>query len=116
MFTLLCLVLAAFFKSVADTVADHYYVSVFRNLSERFWNKQVSWKYAKKVFAYPIDAWHLSNSCMIVCFVIGAVVYDDIRVHIGSFDMTIYGGFCVPVFGFAFIGVFNLFYTKILRK
>ena len=108
MLTILCIVLAAFFKAVADTLADHFYVSIFRNMDERFWNKAVSWKYAKQIpgTAYPVDAWHLSNSGMIISFA-AAIFTPAPFVWHWAIGLTAYG--------VLFIVVFNLFYNKILR-
>jgi hypothetical protein len=92
---------AAFFKAVADTCADHFYVSVFKYKNRSFWDKATGSTKAKRIFGYKVDAWHLSNSAMIICF-IGA----------GCFGL---GWMQFIVAGFVFNIVFNLFYNKILR-
>lgn len=77
MISLFFWILAAFFNAVMDaTENENFYESIFRGKDQRFWYKRESWKYAKKVFGYKIDAWHLSKSAMIICFVLTAIFFD----------------------------------------
>lgn len=65
----LCIAISAAFNAVMDRIEnENFYNSVFRDMNERFWYKRISWQYAKKVFGYKIDAWHLAKSAMIICF------------------------------------------------
>jgi hypothetical protein len=66
----LFILLAAICKAVADTLQHHFESSVFKYKDPRFWNPAVSWQYAYRIrfTKYPVDAWHLSNSLMIIFF------------------------------------------------
>ena len=88
---LMAVALAAFFNAVMDAIEnENYFESIFRNLNQRFWYKRESWKYAKKVFGYRFDAWHISKTCMIfswtaaVIFAIWAGISGAITMHIGD--------------------------------
>lgn len=64
---------AAFFNAVMDrTENESFFGSRFDKLSHKFWYKRESWKWAKKIFGYKLDAWHLSKTCMIVCLALAA--------------------------------------------
>lgn len=66
--------LAAFFNAVMDAVEnENFFESIFKNLPQRFWYKRESWKYTKKVFGYRFDAWHISKSLMVICWVLALV-------------------------------------------
>lgn len=93
--------LAAIFSAIADKLEnENFYTSLFRKLNERFWYKRISWKYAKKLFGYKFDGWHISKSIMICC---------------------LFAAFAENFWQFVFLGivwnfVFNLLYTKLLTK
>ena len=88
------------------TIAD----TKFKNWNPKFWYKDESWKYAKRIGGYPLDAWHLSKSLWWSSMVGGAIVYY----------------FAGPIFphwilDFATLGLvpmltFNLFYNHIFKK
>lgn len=105
-YSYILIALAAIFKAVADTCADHYSTSIFRHKDPNFWNKSVSWKYSKRVFAYPIDGWHIANSLMIFSFL-------GLNNFKGYFSQW-YWNFLIG--GVLFVIVFNLFYNKILYR
>lgn len=78
--------LAAFFKACADAFENspNFNESIFKTWDKKFWCKDVSWQYAKKIVfrlpftkkvidAYKIDSWHLSITGM-VCAIAGAIV------------------------------------------
>lgn len=94
---LLCIALAGVFKAVADTIAHHYSTSVFNG--KDFFNPEIQGK-RLPFTKYPLDGWHVANSCMIFCFCVGAV------------GVT----WKVLAAGFIFIIVFNLFYNTILKS
>lgn len=107
---ILLLVLAGMFKAVADTLIHHFDTSIFRKKDRKFWDPNISWKYAKYLPAtkYKVDAWHLANSFQIICWcaVIANVAIADIGYH-----------WLIVFFaaGIIFNLSFNLFYNKILR-
>lgn len=69
-------ILAGFFMAVMDaTENENVGESIFKNLNPKFWHKRESWKYAKKVFGYRFDAWHISKSFMIASFLSIPVFY-----------------------------------------
>lgn len=71
------LVLACFFNAVMDaTENENISESIFKNLPKQFWYKRESWKYAPKFLGYKFDAWHISKSCMIICFILAAIFFD----------------------------------------
>lgn len=98
--------LAAICKSCADAFENtpNFNESIFRNLDKRFWCKDVSWQYAKKLFGYKFDSWHLSISAMIFC-IDGAIVIHfpgDRLLHfagIGLLWNVVFVGFYHKIFG-----------------
>lgn len=108
MLPILSLVLAAFFKAVADTLSFHYDRSVFKWKDKRFWDPAISWKYVGfiKFTKFRADAWHLANSGMIICFCLAAVLHSPI--HQWYIEL--------PAAGILFNLTFNLFYNKVLIR
>lgn len=106
MITALLILLAAIFKAIADTLAHHFYTSVFLRWKDKpFWNPMHERNDAvPRVFKYPIDAWHLANSGMIVCFICAVPTV----LHFAWYWQILGGGLLFNL-------VFNLFYNKILR-
>lgn len=100
-------VLAGAFKAVADTLTHHFDDSVFHKMDPKFWNPEFSWKYADflKFTKYRLDAWHLANSGMIICFCIALAIH-------GHF---LWWGWEFLIAGTVYNLSFNLFYNKILR-
>jgi hypothetical protein len=104
----LFIALAAICKAIADTVRDHFSGSIFSRLNPRFWNPEVSWRYAKvpPLTKYKIDSWHLANSGMIVFFCAAIITYKP---HLNwAIELVLAGAW--------FNIIFNLFYNKILIK
>lgn len=106
--TILFISLAAIFKAVADKLKDHYTVSVFKWKDPRFWNPDISYRYIGfiRFTKYRPDAWHLSNSCMIICFCLAAVLH--ISVLSWFYELAIAG--------LLFNLIFNVFYNHILKS
>jgi hypothetical protein len=104
--SVLSLILAAFFKAVADTLSHHFDTSVFKWRDRRFWDPLVSQSapYLKGT-KYRLDAWHLANSGMIVCFCVAAVLH---RPALAWYWELLAGGILFNL-------SFNLFYNKLLR-
>lgn len=110
MITLLFIILAAFFKAVADTLSFHFFTSVFRWKDRRFWDPSVSWQYTGfiRFTRYRPDAWHLSNSLMVVCFCCAAAFT--------SWPAPGQWWIAIIAQGVVYNLSFNLFFDKILRK
>lgn len=108
MISLHLIVLAAIFKSIADTLDEHFEVSIFKKLNPKWWSKNVSWKYVRflPLTHYRPDAWHLANSAMIISFVLAVVFYQP---WLGQW----YYDFIA--FGFAFNVTFEFFYSKVWK-
>lgn len=86
-----------------------YNRSIFHDYNQKFWLKSVSWQYAKRVGGYKIDAWHLSKSIMIVCFLFVAFFLCEWG---PVFD--IYAD--LPLLGIEWNLTFVLFYNVIFKK
>jgi hypothetical protein len=94
-------IFAAFFKAVCDSMEHHPDVWPFT----AFWNtRHPGNDKVKRIFSYPLDGWHLSNSLMIVSF-ISIVFVKSWQVPVWQF----------LVYGCLFVVVFNLFYNKVFR-
>lgn len=107
MLSLLFFFLVGVLNAFMDTIEEgHFSNSIFRNWNPKFWYKWQSWKYAKKIFNYPLDAWHIAKSLMWTFVSLGVVMYQEI------FN---------PYLDFATIGLvimltFNVFYNHIFKK
>lgn len=107
MISLLFISLAAVFKAVADTLAHHFDISVFRDKPRKYWDPNIITKTGPKIFGYPIDAWHISNSFQILSWFGFGLTYRATLEH-WWLDLAA-GGICFNL-------IFSLFYNKILRK
>lgn len=102
------------FKAIADTLAHHYSTSIFSKYNPKYFDPSISWlnKYVdndatkginKWKFQPLTDAWHLSNSLMICCFIALPFIAPT----------NIYGGYglagCINILSF------NTFYNHILK-
>ncbi len=98
--------LAAFFNACMDKMSWHFEKSCFSELDPKFWNPNVSWKYAKKIFGYKIDAWHLAKSLMIICIILSAL------------SLNIIFGYWIDflIYGMIWNLIFNIYFNKILIK
>lgn len=92
-------------KAIADTVDHHYDTSVFYGKNPKFWDRDVSETEAKRVFGYKFDAWHLSLSAMIVCFILALALREPKLAW--YYELVIAGTYWNLMF--------NLWYNKILR-
>jgi hypothetical protein len=116
MISLILIILSAFFNAVMDaTENENYFESIFRNRNQKFWYKRISWQYAKKIFGYKVDAWHLSKSCMIICAL--AAVYceqfSNQMWHTGIRFLDI--GIDICIAGAIWNLSFKLFYHKLFK-
>ena len=111
MLALITAFLAGFLNAFMDTIEEgHFGNSIFRNWDPRFWYKWQSWKYAKKIFNYPIDAWHIVKSLWWTCFALTPILYvvsGPIFPH-WILDFLVIG--LVPML------TFNVFYNHIFKK
>jgi hypothetical protein len=78
MISIILFILAAFFNALMDATenAPNFNESRLKTLPKTFWLKEVSWKYAARLFNYKLDAWHIAKSCMVICFVLTAIFFD----------------------------------------
>ena len=116
MITYILIALAAIFKAIADTLDDHFDTSVFKNLAWQWWDANRATTKKFWFTGYKFDAWHISNSLMIVCFIIAASIHQPLHIKIGSFEFKAWGGVAILIYGLSFNVVSNLFYTHILRR
>lgn len=110
--------LAAFFNSVMDATENepNFNESILKNLNRNFWLKTVSWQYAKKIFGYKFDAWHLSKTCMVFS-IAGAIIAAIFAGASGVVSFINWFG-VVQIFaiiGAVWNGSFKLFYHLIFK-
>lgn len=74
----LAVVIAAIFNAAMDRLenAPAFNKSIFSHLDKRFWLKEVSWQYAKKIFGWKTDAWHICKTAMVISVIFGIVIAD----------------------------------------
>lgn len=108
--------MAAACNAVMDTLAHHYWVSIFRDKKMSFWDPNTSWATAKKIFGYKLDAWHLFKSSMIILLALSVIV----PIVWGPIDRVCEWYWAaillLTAYGFAWNGVFNIFYNYVLLK
>lgn len=98
---------AAFFKAVADNVDHHFDTSIFKKLNPKFWDRDISSETARRVFSYKIDAWHISQSLMLIFLIAGAIFHER-KLENPWLEITA-GGILWNI-------VFNLFYNAMYKK
>lgn len=104
MTSLIFIALAAIFNAAMDRLEnENFSSSVFKNLDPKFWYKRESWKYAKKIGGYKLDAWHLAKSCMISCLLLAIVSFK------GHYVWFI-------VYGLLWNITFTIFYHEIFKS
>jgi len=111
MLSIIFIILAAICNAVMDTLSFHFSSSIFSKKKPNFWDPNISWRFAKKIGGYKLDAWHLFKSSMIVFLVISIIIYN-----IFPFPSIIKWYFQVPILGVAWNLTFNLFFNKIFTK
>jgi hypothetical protein len=100
--------LAAICNAAMDRLenAPAYNKSIFRSLPQQFWLKEVSWKYAAKIFGYKTDGWHFCKSLMIVFMAATVIFYTPVfRPWLN-----------VIILGALWNITFNLFYNSIFYR
>jgi hypothetical protein len=64
----LLIAVMAFLKACMDAFEnENFFESIFKHWNQKFWYKRESWKYAKKIFGYRFDAWHISGTLLVLC-------------------------------------------------
>lgn len=106
MVTIILVILAALFKSVADTLEHHFDTSVFKKLKPELWDPDRSTVKTWWITHYKIDPWHVANSMFIVSFILAAILNT----------LTWKWYLQLLVLGTVFNLVFEVFYSKILRR
>ena len=107
MMTLLFMIMAAVMNAIMDRLENEtYFKSVFKYWNQKFWYKRVSWEYAKVVFNYKIDGWHLCKSMMII-FIAAAIV---------SYQMLFSPIVDIIIIGIVWNVTFEFMYSTILKK
>lgn len=108
MLSLVFIFLAAICNSVMDLLEnENFSSSIFRNKNPKFWYKRESWKYAKKIFSWKFDGWHVFKSLMIILLVLAIVFYKPIFNYV-ILDIVIMGF----LWNTTFVAFYKLFKTK----
>lgn len=111
MLALLVAFLAGVINAFMDTIEEgRFGNSIFKKWDPKFWYKWQSWKYAKKIFKYPVDAWHLAKSGWWISFSIIGIAYK------ASGPIFPHWLLDFGAIGLTAMLTFNLFYNHIFRK
>lgn len=108
MISALLIAIAAICNAVMDRVENDvaFNASVFKRMNKRFWLKSESWRFARKVFGWKFDAWHVSKSAMIVLLCEAAILYSPVLPWWWA-DLIL--------FGIVWNTMFVLFYKRIFK-
>jgi hypothetical protein len=106
MIAAILIVLAAICNSIMDKISHHFSTSIFKNLNQDFWNPNVSWKVAKRIFGWKYDAWHVFKSTMIVALCLAVVLHEP----------ALKWYYEILIAGAVWNGTFNLFYNRIFAS
>lgn len=73
-----CWLLACLLNAVMDACENepNFRESGLSTLNKHFWLKTVSWRYARRLFGYKFDAWHLAKTCMIVALIASVLTFE----------------------------------------
>lgn len=103
----LMVIAMVFFNACMDAFEnENYFESRFKKWNPRFWYKRESWKHARKLGGYKLDAWHMSKSLMLLCFA-AAVIAAKCAPPGGSWWVILIN------IGIIWNGGFWLFYHKL---
>jgi hypothetical protein len=98
--TIFLIIFAAICNAIMDILEnENFSSSVFRNLNPKWWYKRESWKYAKKIFGWKFDGWHLFKSFMIIALMLAIVFYKPI---LGWMDFILFGVIWNITFSFTY--------------
>jgi hypothetical protein len=81
---------AAYFNALMDCFENtpNFNESIFKSADKKFWCKDVSWQYAKKIGGYKLDGWHFAKTFMVICICAGIAFFKpthQLWVHFVSF-------------------------------
>jgi len=105
MIALILISIAAICKAFSDTIAHHFDTSIFRGKNRDFWEANRVNSTAKRIFGYKVDAWHISNSIMIIAFIVAVII--------NASPLKWYWQLLAGGVGFNI--TFNIFYNKVFR-
>lgn len=73
----LIVILASLMNATMDRTENivSFNHSIFNHLDQKFWCKEISWKYATKIFGWKADVWHIAKSGMI-CLLISLIFFQ----------------------------------------
>lgn len=106
--TYLLIILAAIMNAVMDRTENivAFNRSVFSHKDKTFWCKDVSWQYAKKIFGWKADAWHMAKSAMIILLVFAMTFFEST------------GKWWIDIFyvWLTWVATFSIFYHRLLYR
>lgn len=112
-------------NAVADTLENKvaFEASIFSHKDPKFWCKEVSWIYAKRIFGYKIDMWHLVESLQVLILIAipGIALIAAIRfIYLNQGGYSIISGLGTFILSCLLGGlynvVFNFTYKRLKRK
>lgn len=112
----LYIILSAIANAIADRLENvvAFNDSIFYNRDPKFWCKEISWQYAKKIFSYKIDAWHLAESFQVVILLLALILCFSNMQAPNLHGWWLAGLFCF--LGILYNVTFNIFYNRILKR
>ena len=114
MISLFLIIIASIFNAIMDILEnENYFSSKFKNNNQKWWYKRESWKYAKKIFGWKYDGWHIFKSLMIISLIAGVVLYAPLLTFFNNNILNMLSDFLL--FGFVWNMVFGVTY-KFLKK
>jgi hypothetical protein len=77
MITYLLIAFAAALNAAMDILEnENFHASIFAKLDQTFWYKRESWKTARRIFGWKLDAWHIAKSAMIVTLATAIITHE----------------------------------------
>lgn len=110
MITILLIAFAAICKACADALFSHPQTFPFKG---KFWVVYTAGQKYLPFTKYPLNAWHVANSLMIISFIAAPFFYwPVVELFTPFWDSVVDFVICGTVFNL----VFNLFYNHIFKK
>ena len=115
--TLCFICLAGFFNSVMEATENepNFNESILKNLNRRFWLKTESWQYARQLWGYKFDAWHISKTCMAFSCAGALISAVFVGVYLATNPSILFISASVAAIGVSWNGSFKLFYHIIFK-